>query len=44
MVGGPEPEEPFHWDWVLVLLIVLAVLFVAVLTFELWAPHPPSDR
>lgn len=38
MVSKPEPDET-RWDWSSTLLIVLVVLVVAILTFEIWAPH-----
>jgi len=31
-------------DFALVLLVVIALAILAVLTFELWIPHPWSPR
>lgn len=40
-MNPPEsPEEPPpHWDFTATLLLVLALTLLAVLTFEIWAPH-----
>ena len=39
VVGTARRRRP---DLALVLLIVLAVVVLAILTFELWVPHPWS--
>ena len=31
-------------DFVLVLLVVVALPILAILTFELWMPHPSSSH
>ena len=34
------PEEPPpRWDFTATLLLLLAITLLAVLTFEIWAPH-----
>lgn len=39
----PEDPEP-RWDWTATLLVLLAVVLFAVLTFEIWAPHFGAHR
>ena len=39
----PHQPEP-AWDWTATVLVVLAVVLLAVLTFEVWAPHLGSHR
>ena len=34
-----QEEPPPHWDFTATLLLLLAVTLLAVLTFEIWAPH-----
>lgn len=38
MIRAPDEPEP-RWDWIATLLVLLAVILLAVLTFEIWAPH-----
>lgn len=38
------PEEHFQWDWVAVVMVLLAVLLILMLTFEIWSPHLVPDR
>ena len=40
-----EPEEDdVGWDWTTTLVVLLAVVLLAVVTFELWAPHAGVHR
>ena len=32
------------FDWVVVAITVIAVVIVLMLTFELWVPHPFTER
>ena len=34
-----KPDDEPQWDWSSTLVIALVVLVVAILTFEIWAPH-----
>ena len=40
-----EPNSPdadphgFRWDWVTFAVALLALAFLAMLTFEFWVPH-----
>ena len=38
------PAEPFRWDWVAVVLVLLVIFVVLALTFEVWSPHFLADR
>lgn len=33
-----DSEEP-GWDWTATVLVVLGLVLLALLTFEIWAPH-----
>ena len=33
-----------RWDWTSTVLVVLAIVVLAVLTFEIWAPHLGMHR
>lgn len=37
-MSKPEQDER-QWDWSSTLVVVLALLVVAIVTFEIWAPH-----
>jgi hypothetical protein len=41
-----SPEEPRSWhpDFATLLLVVAALVIVAFLTFEMWAPHVGYHR
>lgn len=43
MADQPEEDEP-GWDWTATLVVLLAVVLLAVVTFELWAPHVGVHR
>ena len=35
-----EPDrDDARWDWTSTLVVLLAVVILAVVTFEIWAPH-----
>lgn len=38
MAREPEDDEP-RWDWTSTLVVLLVIVVLAVVTFELWAPH-----
>lgn len=35
----PHEEPPPRWDFTATMLLLLAITLLAVLTFEIWAPH-----
>ena len=35
----PQEEPSPRWDFTATLLLLLAITLLAVLTFEIWAPH-----
>ena len=39
--GGVDGDDDakFKWDWVAALLVLLAVVFVLLFTFEVWISH-----
>lgn len=37
-MNTPEQDDP-RWDWSSTLVALLIVIVVAILTFEIWAPH-----
>lgn len=43
MVNKPEPDEA-RWDWTSTLVVLLALILLAVVTFEVWAPHFGAHR
>ena len=32
-------QDDARWDWTSTLVVLLAVVILAVVTFEIWAPH-----